>query len=397
MNNIDVIEYEDLYLHELVNKTAKDLQKKYNKQRKINERFLNKKTPLKKVLSIFLDFVCVVMLLSAFVVCFSIINTTINGYMPNFAGYSNLVISSGSMEASGFYKGDVFIVHSVDAKTLNINDKIAFYNYPLSYINVDETKLTKFTKQTTENKYTLNIKQLFGFQTDEHENASKAKSEIVFHHIHEIYQDENGELWFKTYGSSNDGQIDGWWINENYIVGVQDESKLAKVVIGLVDFVGKPYGMMVLVVPISILVASLIFSFARSIQIAKLELDCVEEKRKITDPICVKNKVGFQMNKKTKLKILAQASEENKDEYIKLLWKNGRVPDNIKKYYYRKKLTLNLNKDLLNLNRECEKMFKEGVKPNKIAKHYINKKRKIEARSESIRKRLKSIDRQKKA
>ena len=61
----------------------------------------------------------------------------------------------------------------------------------------------------------------------------------------------------------------------------------------------------------------------KNIQIAKLELDCVEEKRKITDDICVKNKVGYQMSNKTKYKILAQATDENRNEYIKLLWKDG--------------------------------------------------------------------------
>ena len=394
MNNVDIIEYEDLYLHELVNKTAKDLQKKYNKQRRINEKYLRKKKPLQKVISVFLDIFCVIILLCAFVVCFSIINTTLNGYMPNFAGYSNLVISSGSMEASGFKKGDVFIVHSVDASTLKEGDKIAFYNYPPSYANIDSSKFIQINNGNSKTKYSLTIKQLFGFQTEETKKANNAKSDIIFHHIRAVYKNENGELWFKTYGSSN-SEDDTWWINEKYVVGIQDESKLAKVVVGLVDFVGKPYGMLVLVVPISILVIGLIFSFGKSVQVAKLELDCVEEKRRITDPICVKNKVGLQMDKKTKLKILAQAANEDKDEYINLLWKKGKQPENIKKYYTRKKLELNLNKELLMLNRECEKMFKEGVNANIIAKHYINQRRKLQNRVESVRTRLKSIDRHK--
>lgn len=395
MNKVEVVVREDPSVQELLDKTAGDLQKKYNKQRKINEKFLKKKTPLQKVFSIFLDIVCISLLLFAFVVCFSVINTTFNGFLPNFAGYSNLVVSTESMVASGFEVGDIFIVHSVDTSTLNVNDKIAFYNYQPSYYNLDTTNFTDISTTDTETKYTLSIGQLFGFQTESHIEASKAKCDIIFHHIRAVYMDENGDRWFKTYGSSNSGD-DPWYIHEDYIVGIQDEGILATTVLSLVDFVSQPYGLACLAVPVVVLMLTLIFSFLKSFQIAKLELDCVEEKRKITDPICVKNKVGYQMDNKTKLKILAQATDDNKDEYMNLLWKNGSTPASIKKYYQRKKLTININKDLLSLNRECEKMFKKKVKPTKIAKYYMTEKKKIEDRKESIRKRLKSIDRYKK-
>ena len=395
VNNVSVIETEDPSVKELLNKTAKELHEKYNKQRKINEKFLSKKTPLKRALSIFLDIICVIMLVVGFVVCFATINTTVNGYMPNFAGYTNLVISSRSMENSGFYVGDIVIIHSVDAKTLNVGDKIAFYEYPPSYINFNVNDATQINKKTTKHKYTLTISQLFGFQTDEIKQAAAIKSDIVFHHIHSIYEDENGEIWFKTYGSSNNGDLDPWWINENYIVGIQDEGVVAKCAVGLVGLASKPLGIIILAIPVGILILALAFSFMKNIQIAKLELDCVEEKRKITDPICVKNGVGYQMSTKTKFKILAQATSDNWDEYISLLWKNGKEPKSVKKYFMRKKILLNENKLLLKLNRECEKMFKNGVKPTKIANHYLNEKQKIEVRSEEIRKRLKAIDRHK--
>ncbi len=396
VGDIDIIEYEDPSVYELLNKTAKELRDKYNKKRKINEKFLKKKTPTQKVFSIFFDIICVFMLICAFVVCFSIINTTINGYMPNFAGYSNLIVSSKSMVKSGYNVGDIVIVHSVDAKTLNVNDKIAFYNYSPSYINFDPTTATDVSSKVSKTKYTLTIKQLFGFQTEEFEKASSVNSKIIFHHIRAIYEDENGTRWFKTYGSSN-GSDDSWWINENYVVGIEDETGVAKTVIGLVDLAAKPHGILIFAIPVVILMAVLVFSFMKNVQIAKLELDCVEEKRKITDEICVKNNVGFQMAQKTKLKILAQATDENREEYINLLWKKGRVPNWVKKYYMRKKLLLNTNQDLLALNRECENMFNKGVQPRKIAKHYLLEKRKIELRNEDIRKRLKIIDRNKRS
>ena len=47
-DEVDIIEYEDPSVKNLLNKTAEELHKKYSRQRKINERFLNKKTPAKK-------------------------------------------------------------------------------------------------------------------------------------------------------------------------------------------------------------------------------------------------------------------------------------------------------------------------------------------------------------
>ena len=337
VTNVDIVEYEDPSLHALINQTAKDLHKKYNKQRKVNEKFLKQKTPVQKGFSIIFDIVCVCCLFCAFTICYSIFNTTLHGYLPNFAGYSNLIVSSKSMVKSGFEVGDIVIIHSVDTNTLIVNDNIAFYVYVPSYANFDVSTATNVSDQQADTKYTLTVKQLFGYQTESIEKATSRKSDLVFHHIRAIYEDENGERWFKTYGSSN-GSDDSWWVHQDFVVGIQDEGALAKGVLGLVDFVAQPYGFWVLLIPVGVMLLILIFAFLRNVQIAKLELDCVEEKRKITDEICVKNEVGYQMGTKTKFKILAQATDENKEEYIKLLWKNGKTPKSVEKYYKRRKL-----------------------------------------------------------
>jgi hypothetical protein len=90
--------------------------------------------------------------------------------------------------------------------------------------------------QVNEREYSLTFKQLLGFQNAEIKTAIKSNSKMVFHHIREIYVDENGERWFNTYGSSN-GSDDGWWINEKYIVGVQDEGAVAKCVTAVIELV----------------------------------------------------------------------------------------------------------------------------------------------------------------
>ena len=93
---------------------------------------------------------------------------------------------------------------------------------------------------------------------------------------------------------------------------------------------------------------------------------------------------------------MAQAKENEIDEYIKLLWKDGKAPNSVKKYYRRKRLLISTNQRLLKLNRECEAMLKNGVKPKTIAMHYLTEKEKIETHSQNIKKRLKSIERIKK-
>ena len=123
----------------------------------------------------------------------------------------------------------------------------------------------------------------------------------------------------------------------------------------------------------------------------KLELDCIEEKRKITDPICVKNNIGFNMSKKNKYKILAQAKAKDKLTYISLLWRDGKAPNAIKKYVMRKDLLLRPNRKLLELNRKCEKMFKQGKKSETIARFYLIEKAKIEQEQQALRNRLKLI------
>lgn len=393
MDDVDIINIEDPSVYELLNKTAKELRTKYFQQREVKEKMLNKKSPIKKILNVVLDIVCVFCLLIGFVVTFSTINTSMHGYLPNFIGYSNMVISSSSMEASGYYVGDIVIVHSVDVKTLDVGDKIVFYQYSPSYVFADTSSFKMIESPNVDAKQTLTVPQLFGFQSKEKQIASQKNSRIIFHHIHSIYEDENGERWFQTYGSSNGGKVDSWWINEKYVIGIEDEGVFSKSMKGIVEITSSSWGLLFLLVPAGILIVLLVLSFMKMFQVAKLELDCVEEKRKITDEICVRNDVGYQMSTKTKYKILAQATEENKQEYINLLWKKGKIPNGIKKYYLRRKLLLSTNKDLLSLNRECETMFKNGKNPTNIAKHYLSEKEKIEERAEKVQKRVENISR----
>ena len=86
------------------------------------------------------------------------------------------------------------------------------------------------------------------------------------------------------------------------------------------------------------------------------------------------------MSNKVKYKVLAQAKPEEVSLYMSLLWENGTTPENIKKYYKRKTLLLRKNQELLELNRECQEMFKKNEDPTKIVKHYNEVRNDIEKR-----------------
>lgn len=376
MEDIKVIIKEDDSVQKMLNKTAKSLQKKYAKKRKINEKLLKKKTPLQKTFSIIGDVLCVVLVLFAGIICFSSINSRLQNVCPTFFGYSNLTVQSESMVASGFNIRDSVIVKTVNTKTLHINDKIAFYVYPNDYNDFDiNTCVLVEDSEISAHSFTTSFKSIFGMQKSSIVQAAKAKSKLVFHHIRAVYETSDGTRWFKTYGSSN-GSDDSWYISENMVVGLYDNSATAIFFSKIISATNSGYGFLILLIPGLFLAFILIVEYLKDIERAKLELDCVEEKRKITDPICVKNNIGFRMDTKTKYKILAQSTPKNRNEYISLLWKDGTAPTNIRKYYSKKNILLAYNRKMLKLNRECEKMFKDGVSATKIA-HYYSKQKEI--------------------
>ena len=369
---------------------AKDLEYKFKRTRKINERLLRKKTPLGIFFEVVYDIVAIILFIGSALLCFASVNSTLQKVCPTFAGYSNLTIVSGSMTRSGFDIGDNVIVHSVDTHSLNENDIIAFYGYPKDYNRFDRSSVTRVV-ENNETVYTFKLLGMLGYQTDAIKEAGQSGSGLYFHHIRAIYEDENGVRWFKTYGSSNSSD-DSWYISEDMIIGVYDDSKVARFISALMKLVTSSYGIFILLTPIFMIALAIIIECIKDVQLAFLELDCVEEKRKITDKICVDNDIGFNMDEKTKYKILAQAKPEEINLYVKYLWKSGNVPLSIKKYYLKKNALYIYDKKLVELNRECNKMFNEGKSAKTVAIFYLKEKEKIEEEYRLLAKRLKQRD-----
>jgi len=383
MEQVNVITKEDYSVQKALQKTAKNLKHKYTHKRKINEKLLRKKTPFQKSLSIFWNTLCILMVAMAGIVCFSGINSKIQNICPTFAGYTNLTIKSGSMVASGFRVGDALIVRSVDAKTLHEGDKIAFYVYKADYTKFNINTCIKVSDdEIPSTQYVTRASSIFGIQTPEIQAAAKSGAELVFHHIRAVYEDEDGTRWFKTYGSSN--MIDDvWYISENMVVGTYVNTSSAVFISKIISATNARYGFLILLAPLILLGASIVIEAMRKVQLARLELDCIEEKRRITDPICVAHDVGYNMDTATKYKILAQANADNYNEYISLLWRNGERPANVRKYFIRKELLLSYNRKMIELNRECAEMFKNNENPKKIARYYTKKKAEL-AQSQQV-------------
>ena len=373
-----------------IEKVAKKLQKKYSRRSNINVELLEKKkTPLSKTLSIITNIIATITTLFCFLLCINTIVNAINHTPSRMFGYSTMQIASGSMSAktisinateysSGFDIGDKIIVKTVEPTSLKVGDKIVFYAYSNNYLKYHSLSKEEIkVDEQTPTVYKNTLSSALGFYSPESYDAGANGAMLTFHHITNIYKDENGSLWFKTMGSANNSK-DPWFINESMVIGLYDDSIEASNVLNFLNFLSSDLGFgLFLLLPILIIVSILVRTTITELHLSLLELDVVEEKRKITDAVCVKNNIGYRMDTKTKYKVLAQANEDEKAKYIGLLWKDGSCSFSMDKYYKNKEENLNQIKELLNLNEICEDRFNHDEPIEDIAIYYIKEKQKI--------------------
>lgn len=389
---LNIYVHEDDSVHKKLTKKAIKLQKQYYKRRKINEKYFKMKSPLKKTISIFFDIVCVVVAMLCGLVCFCNISSRMQNLPPSIGGYMAMQIVSGSMRASGFEIGDSVMIKSVDTDTLKTGDKIAFYVFPPSYQNFSEYNSRKLSDdEIGDLEYSVSIKSFLGIQNAEIQEAAKYNSRRVFHEIIAVYEDAEGVRWFKTKGTSNVSK-DSWVIKETMVIGAYNDTKTAQFMSGVIDSMTSSVGtIIVLMIPLVIIAMFIVGLCLRDVHISMLENEIVEEKRKLTDEICVRNKVGYQMSNKTKYKVLATAAPEEKLTYIGLLWKDGKEPNALKKYYLRKRMLIKPLEEKNALHRECEKLFEEGENPKNIAKYYQAESERIEKKYDNLKAKIKKI------
>jgi len=391
-NGVNVILKNDDSVDKQLKKTAKMLHKKYTKKRKINENLLKPKSTIEKVFSGIFDALCIVLIILSGYMCYANISARVQRTNPNILGYTNMRIASSSMVASGHNVGDVIMVRAVDADTLKVGDKIAYYVSAINTAKFLSTSHTDVSNAPVVNTaYKTDIMTILGIPSAEIKREAAKGSKQVFHHIIAIYEDSSGKRWFKTKGSSNAIE-DSWYISEDTIIGIYDNSLVATTISTVLNTLSNTSGLIIcIVIPLVLMAIMIIPSCMKDVQRAMLELDVVEEKRKLTDEICVRCGVGYDMDNETKFKVLACAPENQKMEYISLLWRDGTAPNSIKKFYLRKEINLKSIEKLRDVNRECERMFKDNVPMTKIAKFYQTEKEKINKEQEEYKKTLKAL------
>lgn len=402
MKTVDVITIEDDSVNKKIKKTASKLYVKYTKKRNINESRLQKHSKTaSKVCHIVFSAIMIILALLAGVFCVGTVLSKVNQTPPTFMGYSFMQVLTGSMTSdnieingviyeSGHKEGDHIVVRSVDTDTLKVGDKIAFVVNAESFNEFYQNDREEISP-VSDTKYKTDFSRFFGFYPSEVYTACKGGSRIVFHHVAEVYEDESGARWFKTIGSSV-GMKDYWVIKEDYVLGIYDTSKTGVVLSSVLDFITTSLGFyLVILLPVILVAILWISDLIRNLYYAKLECDVVEQKRKITDEICKKVQIGYRMSNKTKLKVLAQASMEEKQEYINLLWKDGKAPNRIKKYYIEKRILLKPIEQLLEVNQKCEQMLAEQVSHEDIARYYMKEKQNITKQEARIKKQIKTI------
>ncbi len=388
----EIYQHEDDSVQKKLTKKAIKLQKKYYKRRKINEKFIHKKSFAKKVVSVIFDVGLIGIALICGLVCFCNISSRMQNLPPSIGGYMAMQVVSGSMRASGFEIGDSVMIKSVDTDTLKEGDMIAFYVYSPSYTNFSQYRSTKIDPETTADlKYQVSVKSFLGLQNAEIQTAAKMNSRRVFHQIIGVYEDKEGVRWFETKGTSN-ATKDRWWVKETLVIGAYNDSKVANLMSVVINTMTSSIGtIIVLMIPLVIVAMFIVGICMKDVYVSMLENEIVEEKRKLTDEVCVKNKIGYQMSNKTKYKVLATAAPEDKMKYIELLWKDGNAPNAMKKYYLRKRMLVKPLEEKNALHRECEKLFEAGENPREIAKYFEEQEQKIEAKYAKMKDKLKVI------
>ena len=284
--------------------TIDELEARFSPPRRVRQHLLKKKVDKNKkkkwyqrLLSIFFNIIITIIIAFASVVVADTISSTVQGVCPAFFGFSNMQVVSQSMVRSGFNVGGTLICRAVNPRTLRGGNFmegsiIAFYRDSSVENKFSLEGSTLVTEYAENIEYDMSRPTLLNVRNTVMQQAGRMGSDIVFHHIKDIYIDANGQYWFKTYGSSNadplqEGEtiethvpkekgtevtsgIDSWYVNENLVVGIYDDSPAAKTMSFVVLIMSSGGGLMLLLIPIAIIAVILIRKYLKDIQLIKV-------------------------------------------------------------------------------------------------------------------------------
>lgn len=392
-------------------KLYKKLSKKFNKLPVIvdDRKIRPPRNIFVRILRGVFDVICVLMfvLFSSFAFCTTY--SRINNLIPTYMGYSMCSIGSNSMKASGFVAGDHVMVRSVDTRSLKEGDIIAFYANITNYDSDAVSSFVEIDNSSATLRYHASVSQLFGGQNASMMAVARDNNPIYFHHISKVYEDADGVRWFRTRGSSNalddqsiilnsDGSrmfLTCGYVCENMVVGAYDGSGFAGVLSRVYDALlsNTMLSICMVLLPVILLALIIVIDSANDARLAVVECQVISGKRKLTDNVCVKHKIGYNMTTQDKYKAIAKMNPDDVPSVIPLMWKNGRRANAIRKYYLKKKLYLRVVKAKENLSEQCTAMLHDNVSPRKIVDYYESENKRIARMEKRIKQRVKYIGR----
>jgi len=283
-------------------------------------------TILGKIGDIIMWPIIIISLVSSF---FMLVNKRQNKLTSVF-GYSFVNILSGSMINDGFNVGDTVITKSVDVYSLKIGDIVAFYYLNPQVIESELHLIAKCEKNTgyqvkyDESNITYGV-SLDNFEKYENNNeyletAVNTKRKIYFHRVVGIYVNDQGELFFKTKGSSN-YRPDTFLVRQELVVGRYVYTPTF--IRGAVSFCSSALGMILLVcLPLCILIFIQMLSIIDQITIINLEKKLLSRKLSIYDKAIKEQLKGNQVELYNKVYYYYIVEDEIKEDVKNYLWKD---------------------------------------------------------------------------
>lgn len=248
-------------------------------------------------------------------------------------GYSFVNVLTGSMVNSGFLVNDTVMVKSINERDIKLGDVIAFY---YTYENKSPTNSDMHLVIEYKNpSYPIKLEDDNIYKTDVNidnyekkedkkaeylKKAQDSKAKVYFHQIVAIYVNDNGEIFFKTKGSSNNSS-DAQLIRGDLVVGRYVTTPV--VVRRAVSFCASSIGMILLVCfPLSMLVLMQSLSLIEQISVIELEKKLMSGKLSYTDDDIVKGLKPDQIELYNKVYFYYVTPDEQKAEVKSFLWGN---------------------------------------------------------------------------
>jgi len=250
--------------------------------------------------------------------------------LTSIGGVSFVNILSGSMMLDGFDKGETVITKYTNPYKLELGDIIAFYSLNTK---ADENELNLVEKYEKEKGYSadfsqnkiisgVSVKDYPKYKSDKYylNLAKKTGRKIYFHRIIGIYISDDGELIFKTKGSSN-YTPDIYLTRAELVVGkyVHTPNFLRS----SITFCSSPLGMILLVcAPLCVLIFIQMVSLIDQITILSLERKLIGRKLTIYDKAVKDQLKGNQIEPYNKVYYYFIIEDSEKENVKNYLWKD---------------------------------------------------------------------------